>query len=56
MKLSIQARQSITNFNLTTYCETLKTREGQSIQRKFTANLNGIASREEQHMQVIYKD
>ncbi|MDP2235270.1 MAG: glycosyltransferase [Bacteroidales bacterium] len=48
MKLSIQARQSNTNFNLTTYCKTLITREGQSLQRKFTANLNGIASREKQ--------
>jgi glycosyltransferase involved in cell wall biosynthesis len=52
MQLSIQARQSITNFNLTTYCETLKTREGQSIQGKFTAKLNGHALSEEQHMQV----
>ncbi len=31
MKLSNQARQSINNFNLTTYCNTLITREGQSI-------------------------
>jgi len=36
MKLSMQARQSIPNFNLSTYCETLKTGKGQSLKRNFT--------------------
>lgn len=47
MKLSMQARQSIPDFNLTTYCKTLITGKGQSLQRKFTANLNGTASSEQ---------
>lgn len=34
MKLSMQARQSIPDFNLATYCETLRTGKGQSLQRK----------------------
>lgn len=51
MKLSTQARQSIPDFNLTTYCETLKTGKGQSLERKFAANLNGTA-RGPQHMQL----
>ncbi len=53
MKLSMQARQSIADFNLKTYCETLVTGKGQLLQRKFTANLNETASYEQQHMQLI---
>jgi glycosyltransferase involved in cell wall biosynthesis len=36
MKLSWQARQSIPDFNLTVYCQTLKTGIVQSLQRKIT--------------------
>lgn len=39
MKLSMQARQSIHDFDLKIYCETLVTGKGQSLKRKFKANL-----------------
>lgn len=54
MKLSIRARKSIPDFNLETYCETLKTGKGASLQKTFAANLNETASWKEQHKQLIY--
>jgi len=37
MEFSKQAKHSNVDFKMTTYCETLLTRKGQSLQRKTTA-------------------
>jgi len=49
MKLSIQARQSNSDFNLKTYCETLQTGKGQPLQRKLREKLNEVTTYEEKH-------
>lgn len=51
MKMSMKARQSIPDFNLTTYCNTLVTGNGQSLVRTFVGTSNNSVLNE-QRMQL----